>query len=218
MFKDRNEAGNLLVPLITALNLSEPVVIGIPRGGSAVAYPVARALKVKMYVILTRKIGAPFDQEYAIGAVAPDGSVALNEKVVKELGIRHSDLESIIAVERAEIERRSVIYGKFAVLPDMKGKDIILVDDGIATGFTIKAAVSALKKLNPRSLNIAVPVLPADAVKKFSELASHLIYLDAPEYFMSVSQFYMDFPQTTHDQVLDLLKEVEETLGNGELL
>ncbi len=214
MFKDRNEAGALLVHLITALNLAEPIVIGIPRGGSAVAYPIARALKVKMYVILTRKIGAPFDQEYAIGAVAPDGSVALNEKVVRDLGIRHSELENIIAGEKDEIEKRSAIYGNFAVLPDMNGKDVILVDDGIATGFTIKAAVSALKKLNPKSLTIAVPVLPADAVKKFRELASHLIYLDAPEYFMSVSQFYLDFPQTTHDQVLDLLKKVEETLDS----
>jgi predicted phosphoribosyltransferase len=206
MLHDRREAGKLLVPKVTALNLERPLIIAIPRGGVVVAAELATALDSPVFVVLTRKLGAPMNPEYAIGAVAPDGSVELNDYVVQELDIAEVTLKSMIEATKHEIHKRSEIYGTYAILPDMKDRNILLVDDGIATGYTTRVAITYLRTFFPKSITLAVPVIPNDRVDAFSLYADNLVYLKAPEFFAAVGQFYRDFPQVTHEEVLSLLR------------
>lgn len=206
MFHDRREAGKLLVPKVKALNLESPIIIAIPRGGVVVAADLAVALDAPLFVVLTRKLGAPMNPEYAIGAAAPDGTVELNDYVVQELNIPDATLKHLIEETRIEIEKRSGIYGAYAVLPDLRDRNIILVDDGIATGYTTRVAITYLRTLFPKSLTLAVPVLPKDRVDAFSLYADNLVYLQAPEFFAAVGQFYRSFPQVSHEEVLSLLR------------
>ncbi|HSP46718.1 MAG TPA: phosphoribosyltransferase family protein [Clostridiaceae bacterium] len=206
MFHDRREAGKLLVPKVTALNLERPIIIAIPRGGIVVAADLATELDSPLFVVLTRKLGAPMNPEYAIGAVAPDGTVELNDYVVQELDIAEVTLKSMIEATRHDIQNRSQIYGTYAILPDLRDRNIILVDDGIATGYTTRVAITYLRSKYPKSITLAVPVLPKDRVDAFSLYADNLVYLKAPEFFAAVGQFYRDFPQVTHEEVLSLLR------------
>lgn len=206
MFHDRREAGKLLVPKVTALNLERPVIIAIPRGGVVVAAEIAAALDAPLFVVLTRKLGAPMNPEYAIGAAAPDGIVELNDYVVQELDIPESTMNRMIEDTRHEIQKRSEIYGAYAILPDLRDRNIILVDDGIATGYTTRVAITYLRTFFPKSLTLAVPVLPKERVDAFSLYADNFVYLKAPEFFAAVGQFYRSFPQVTHEEVLSLLR------------
>lgn len=206
MFHDRREAGRLLVPKVMALNLERPVIVAIPRGGVVVAADLAAALDAPLYVVLTRKLGAPMNPEYAIGAAAPDGTVELNDYVVQELGISEATMKRMIEEIRIEIQKRSEIYGPYAILPDLRDRNVILVDDGIATGYTTRVAITYLRTLFPKSLTLAVPVLPKDRVDAFTLYADHFVYLKAPEFFAAVGQFYRSFPQVTHEEVLYLLE------------
>lgn len=208
MFLDRRDAGRLLVPKVMALNLERPVIIAIPRGGVVVAAELAAAMDAPLYVVLTRKLGAPMNPEYAIGAAAPDGTVELNDYVVQELDIPDATLEHLIEEARIEIKKRSEIYGAYAILPDLKDRNVILVDDGIATGYTTRVAITYLRTFFPKSLTLAVPVLPKDRVDAFSLYADNLVYLKAPEFFAAVGQFYRSFPQVSHEEVLSLLRNL----------
>lgn len=220
MFSNRNQAGIRLATAVQSLQLVDPVVIAIPRGGVETAYPVAVALRAPLYIIIARKIGAPFNPEFAIGAVAPDGSFVLNEAILGQMNLHKADLEEIVLREREEIARRSQIYGRFAKLPPLGGRDVVLIDDGIATGHTIKAAIKELRKQSPRSLTLAVPVMPYETVSGLQSLADHFVCLEAPEYFMAIGQFYEDFPQLSHETVLEYLQQAEKasqsaiSLGN----
>lgn len=214
MFKNRKHAGEILAAKLTEDQPNNPLVIGIPRGGIETAAPLAEKLGAPLYVIQPRKIGAPFHPEYAVGALAPDGTVTLDETALASWGLTHFDLERVIEKEKQELEKRLHLYGRWSILPDLSEHTIILVDDGIATGHTVRAALSSLKKKTSNSVVLAVPVLPLDAVPLFRELADKLYYLEAPAYFQAVGQFYDDFSDLSHEDILDLLEKTNSSTTN----
>ncbi len=217
VFRDRRHAGELLARAVLEKfngNLVNPVVVAIPRGGVVVAEPVAEALGAPIELVIPRKIGAPFNEEFAVGAVTEDGYVLLNPSVPFEsLGITKDYIERKAREEIAEIERRRERYlSGFKRIP-LKGRDVILVDDGIATGLTVKAAIASLRRQNPNRIILAVPVMPADRVPEFRELVDDLVVLYAPEFFQAVGQFYQDFSQTTDEEVVEILRRNREMAG-----
>ena len=217
IFRDRRHAGELLARAILERfdgNLVNPVVVAIPRGGVVVAEPVAEVLKAPIELVIPRKIGAPFNEEFAVGAVTEDGYVLLNPSVPFEaLGITKDYIERKAREEIEEIERRREKYlSGFKRIP-LEGRDVILVDDGIATGLTVKAAISSLKRQNPNRIILAVPVMPADRVPEFRDLVDDLIVLYAPEFFQAVGQFYQNFSQTTDEEVIEILRRNREMAG-----
>ncbi len=217
VFRDRRHAGELLARAILEKyggNLVNPVVVAIPRGGVVVAEPVAEVLGAPIELVIPRKIGAPFNEEFAVGAVTEDGYVLLNPSVPFEsLGITKDYIESKARQEIAEIERRREKYlSGFRRIP-LKGRDVVLIDDGIATGLTVKAAIASLRRQNPNRIILAVPVMPADKVSEFKDLVDDLVILYAPEFFQAVGQFYQDFSQTTDEEVIEILRRNRETAG-----
>ena len=217
VFRDRRHAGELLARAVLERfngNLVNPVVVAIPRGGVVVAEPVAEALRVPIELVIPRKIGAPFNEEFAIGAVTEDGHVLINRSAPLELfGVTKSYIEKKAREELSEIKRRRERYLSGLERVPLEGRDIILVDDGIATGLTVKAAIASLKRLNPNRIILAVPVMPADRVPEFKELVDDLIVLYAPEFFQAVGQFYQDFSQTTDEEVIEILRRNREMAG-----
>ena len=217
VFKDRRHAGELLARALIEKfngNLINPVVVAIPRRGVVVAEPIAEALKAPIELIILRKVGAPFNEEFAVGAVTEDGYLLLNPSVpLERLGITKEYLERKAKEELAEIERRRRKYLSGLKRVPLEGRDIILVDDGIATGLTVKAAISSLRRTNPNRIVLAVPVMPADKLSEFSELVDDLVVLYAPEFFQAVGQFYQDFSQTTDEEVIEILRRNREMVG-----
>ncbi len=211
IFRDRKEAGELLAEAILRKyngTLKNPVVIAIPRGGVIVAKPIADTLNAPITLVIPRKIGAPFNEEFAIGAVTEDGYILMNPKITEDLayrmGITREYIERKAKEELKEIERRKRLYLQGREIP-ITNRDVILVDDGIATGLTVKAAILSLKRQKPNRIILAVPVMPADKVSEFQELVDDLIALYTPEYFSAVGQFYYDFSQTSDEEVIKAL-------------
>lgn len=207
MFNNKKHAGMLLSAKIEELIIDNPLLIGIPRGGVEVAEPIAQSLQAPLYVTLPRKIGAPFNREYAVGALAPDGTISYDEFTLNLLGLTSKDLKPVITREQLEIKKRLELYGPWGQLPDLKHHSVILIDDGIATGYTVRAAINSLKKHTDNPLILAVPVLPSDLVDSFAALVDILIYLEAPADFRAVGQYYKDFSELTHEAVIDILKK-----------
>ena len=214
VFKDRKKAGEFLAKAIKErLNgdLKEPVVVAIPRGGVVVAEPIAKALKAPIDLVIPRKIGAPFNPEFAVAAITEEGTVFLNPNLSPELmlrlGITEDYLKEQALKELQEIRRRKEKYLSGLGKIEKEGRDVILVDDGIATGLTVKAAIASLRKENPRRIILAVPVMPRDKVREFEGIVDELIVLYAPVDFSAVGQFYYDFSQTTDEEVIETLKE-----------
>ena len=209
VFKDREQAGELLAEAILRKydgTLQNPVIVAIPRGGVVVAEPIARKLKAPIELVIPRKIGAPFDEEFAVGAVTEDGSI-LKNPYAERLNIDEDYFKRKALEELKEIERRRKTYpGNKERIP-LEGKDVILVDDGIATGLTVKAAILSLRKLKPNRLILAIPVMPEEKVPEFREMVDDLIVLHAPEFFAAVGQFYENFSQTTDDEVIEILRK-----------
>ncbi len=212
VFSDRREAGELLAREIYGKfgnTLIDPVVVAIPRGGVVVAEPIAEVLGAPIELVFPRKIGAPFNEEFAVGAVTEDGRVLLNP-YAETFGVTKEYLKRKVQEELLEIERRKKKYlGDLPRIP-IEGKDVILVDDGIATGLTVKAAILSLRRQNPNRIILAVPVMPADKVSEFRELVDELIVLYVPEFFQAVGQFYRDFSQTTDEEVIEIIKRNRE--------
>ncbi|HIP92896.1 MAG TPA: phosphoribosyltransferase [Desulfurobacteriaceae bacterium] len=216
IFKDRFHAGKLLSEKLRYL-ISEKyledykndniVVLAIPRGGVEVGYIIAREFDLPLRVIIPRKIGAPFNEEFAIGAVTEDGEVLLNTEALLVYNIPKEYILRKVEEELKEIKRRKDLYQGFKEDISLKDKVVILVDDGIATGLTVKAALNFIKKQNPKAIVLAVPVLPADRVEDLKKLVDDLIYVEAPIDFWAVGQFYENFPQTDHETVVRLLKD-----------
>jgi predicted phosphoribosyltransferase len=211
IFRDRREAGELLTEAILRKyngTLKDPVVVAIPRGGVIVAKPIAEALSAPITLVIPRKIGAPFNEEFAIGAVTEDGYILMNPSITQDIayrmGITREYIERKAKEELKEIERRKRLYLQGREIP-ITNRDVILVDDGIATGLTVKAAILSLKRQNPNRIILAVPVMPADKVSEFQELVDDLIALYTPEYFNAVGQFYYDFSQTSDEEVIEAL-------------
>ena len=181
-------------------------MLGLPRGGVPVAYEVARALHAPLEVFVVRKLGVPGHRELAMGAIASDGTRILNMDVIKALGIVPADLESVAASELLELERQQRIYRGNAPLPKLSEHTIIVVDDGLATGSTMRVAVGALRQSKPARIIVAVPVAAAETVRRLREEADAVICLSAPPDFHAVSTWYEDFSQTSDEEVRKLLE------------
>jgi len=211
-FRDRKEAGRLLAKELEQYKGSQAIILALPRGGVVVGYEIAKALSIPLDVIVPRKVGAPFHEELACGAVTEDGSLILNQRVLNSLGLNEQDLKETIAREQGESKRRILLYREGRVPLNLKGKTAILVDDGIATGSTMQAAIVSTHAHGAKEVVVAVPVLPYDRVGTISEEAT-LVYLDAPMDFYAVGQFYRSFDQTSDEEVIDLLRKSLKTVS-----
>jgi predicted phosphoribosyltransferase len=204
-FSDRQEAGRFLASKLKKYEAKkDTVVLGLPRGGVPVAYEVAQALGLPMDVFVVRKLGLPGQEELAMGAIATGGACVINEEVVRESGLSDEDIDRVVQRESAELDRRERLYREGPPLK-LEGKTVILVDDGLATGSTMSAAVFALKKRGVRKLVVAVPVGAPDTCEAFKTEVDEAICAVMPEPFHAVGVWYEDFRPTTDDEVRDLL-------------
>lgn len=210
MFQDRSDAGKKLAPLLEKYQGNkEVIVIGLPRGGVITAREVASFLKAPLDVICPRKVGAPFNPELAIGAVTETGEGFFNEEFIRRLEIPKEYLEEEVEKERKRATARLALYRKGKPPLDVKGKIVIIVDDGLATGATMKAALLSLKKQKAQKLIVAVPVAPPDTVSEVKKMADEVYCIDTPWLFQAVGQFYVDFSQTEDEEVIALLSSYE---------
>jgi putative phosphoribosyl transferase len=205
LFKDRRDAGHQLATELQSFNLKDGLVIGLPRGGVVVAAEVSRTLDLPLDIIIPRKIGAPFNPELAIGALVED-LVLLNDGLIAGFGIDPDYIQSEVAKEKKEAARRFVLYRHGRASPQFKGRTVIIVDDGIATGATIRVSIKYLQSKGVKRLIIAVPVAPPDTVNQLKSEGFEVVCLYAPPSFAAVSQFYEEFPQTQDSEVIRLLE------------
>ncbi len=206
IFADRKEAGTELASRLKSYKDAEGVIVlALPRGGVVTGREVASYLNCYLDVIIIRKIGYPGQPEFAIGAVSETGTVVLNEQVISTYGVSNEYIEEEVSGQKEEVERRVALYRKGKRLPDLKDKTIVLIDDGVATGASMKAAISTLKEEGIKKLIVAVPVAPPSTVMELEELVDELICLETPADFMAVGAYYRDFTQVTDDEVIEVL-------------
>jgi putative phosphoribosyl transferase len=210
-FEDRRQAGSLLAAALRRFRHDDPVVLALPRGGVPVAYEVAEALGASLDVILVRKMGAPGHSEYAIGAVV-DGSepqLVLNDEAIRTLGVSNAYIEAEKGRQLSEIERRRKLYRQGRPAIPVKGRTVLVVDDGIATGATVKAALEALSRAGAGRTILAVPVASTQALAELTPLADEVVCLASPTPFHAVGLHYLDFEQISDEQVIELLRRTE---------
>lgn len=205
-FKDRVEAGSLLAKELKKRIKGDAIVLGIPRGGVVIAKEIAKILSIEMDIVLSRKMGAPFNPEYAIGAVSEDGKVFINQEVPYEAGVNDDYIKKEKELEMQEIKRRIEFYRKIKSKVILKNKTAIVCDDGIATGTTMQAAIWVLRQEGCKKIIIALPVAPNETITRLAKEADETIVLRVPQFFAAVGQFYMDFPQVEDNEVIELLK------------
>ncbi|MEM1654762.1 MAG: phosphoribosyltransferase family protein [Nitrososphaerota archaeon] len=208
IFRDRLDAGEKLAELLSNYRGERLAIIAIPRGGVEVGYVLAMRLDSPLEVTVPRKIGAPMDPELAVGAVAEDGTIYVDEEVARLVGVSLDWIRSEGERELREVRRRIELYRGGKPLPALKDYIVILVDDGVATGATIIATARFLRKLEPRRLVIAVPVAPPETLPKLSREVDDVRCLETPTPFFAIGQFYYDFSQLSDDQVLNYLMRV----------
>jgi len=211
-FTDRFEAGKVLAEeLKDYANKPEVIILALPRGGVPVAYEVAKALAAELDVFIVRKLGVPWQEELAMGAIGMPGIVVFNDNIIDALNISQDEIDHAISVESQEMQRRDKEYRGNRPFPDLANKTVILVDDGIATGATIRAAIQALKRQNPTKIIVAVPVAAIDTCQEISKIVDKLICPLQPKEFYGVGAWYNDFSQTTDAEVHALLKNLGTT-------
>jgi predicted phosphoribosyltransferase len=207
-FRDRSDAGRALAGALRHYaNRNDVVVLALPRGGAPVAYEVARELGAPLDIFLVRKLGVPGHEEYAMGAIAEGDAIVLSRDVIQQLGIPQQAVDSVIQQERAELERRARLYRHGRPPPEVRDRVVILVDDGLATGSTMRAAVQALQGLRPARVVVAVPVAPAQTCEALRDVSDEVFCLRTPEPFYAVGLWYADFPQTLDNEVRELLEQ-----------
>lgn len=212
IFENRADAGRQLAAKLQAYAGGGTRVLALPRGGVPVGYEVARALCAPLDVFVVRKIGAPGREELAMGAIASGGVRVLNEETIRYLGVDQETVEAITAREVRELERRERAYRGSLPAHDVGGRTVILVDDGLATGASMHAAILALRKRAPKELVVAVPVAPADTCAMLEPYVDGLIVLTTPEPFRGVGAWYGDFAQVSDEEVRDLLADAAHAL------
>ena len=208
-YRNRNDAGIRLADELCKKFKNNVLVLGLPRGGVPVAFPVAVALRAPLDVLVARKLGAPGQPELGIGAIAPGGVRVINQSLVHSLGITAGEIEVLVRNETAELNRRLIKYRGNRPFPEISGRTVILVDDGLATGFTAKAAIRSVRMQNPGRLIFAAPVCALDSAKKLESEVDELICLETPVDFGAVGYWYDDFSQTTDEEVLALLTHAQ---------
>ncbi len=206
MFRDRTEAGRTLAQRLEHLRGGDLVVLGLPRGGVPVAFEVARGLSAPLDVIMVRKLGVPFQPELAMGAIGEGGIRILNTRVLSLAGVNDHQLAAIEAKERRELERRVSLYRGAAQRISLEGRTAVIVDDGIATGSTIRAAAEVAREQGAAQIVIAAPVAPADTLAALESVADEVVVVDIPEPFLAIGSFYRDFTQTNDTEVTRLLE------------
>lgn len=212
IFQNRTHAGQLLAQRLSAYaHRDDVLVLALPRGGVPVAYEVAKRLHAPLDVLVVRKLGIPGNPEQAMGAIASGGVRVLNDEAVRGLCIPQHVIDHVAEREEAELHRRERVYRGGRPYPEIGGKTVLLIDDGIATGATIRAAARAVRALGPERLVIAVPTAPSGVYVDLAGEADRLVVLITPEGFQGVGQWYAEFPQTTDEEVIRLLADARET-------
>ncbi|MFI4919241.1 MAG: phosphoribosyltransferase [Legionellales bacterium] len=205
---DRYQAGRVLAELLkNYAHRSDVIVLALPRGGVPVAYEITAKLSLALDILVVRKLGAPGHKELAIGAIASGGITVLNQSIVQAFNIDESVIDDVARAERKELMRREFLYRGTHSVPDLNGKTIILVDDGMATGSTMKAAILAMKQKNTADIIVAVPVAARATCKELSSLVKKIICPLQLDSFYAVGMWYDDFSQTTDEEVVALLKQ-----------
>jgi putative phosphoribosyl transferase len=211
-FHDRADAGRVLASLLSGYaDRTDLIVLALPRGGVPVAYEVARALGAPLDVFLVRKLGVPGHEELAMGAIASGGIRLINEDVVRAYRVRAADIDKVAKDEQKELERREREYRDGRQLPPLHDRTVILVDDGLATGATMRVAVLALREESPAQIVVAVPVAAAEACDEFRSLVDDIVCAETPTPFYAVGVWYDDFTQTTDEEVHDILAATART-------
>lgn len=211
MFKNREEAGELLAQELVAFrNDPDGILLALPRGGVTVAYQLSLALHLPLDVLITRKIGAPGNPEYALGAVSETGAVYWNQDALAGLSLSTRDLAIAVQTRQQEVSRRVTLYRQGRPFPNLKDRTVIIVDDGLATGATFFASVATVRQAHPRRIIGAIPVGPRSTVEQARNLVDQLVVLRVPEPFYAVGNFYRDFEQVEDREVLEYLNLAEE--------
>ena len=213
-FQNRDEAGRKLAEEVRSRlgprgEDERRIVLGLPRGGVPVALPVAEAIDASLDVLVVRKLGAPGHEEYAMGAIASGGIEVVDESVLGRLGVEQDQLDRIVERERAELKRREQRFRGDRASPELGGATVVLVDDGIATGSTMQAALDAVREAGAERIVIAVPLAPQDTVQRLERTADEVVCLTTPSPFFAVGQGYRDFPQVQDDEVAEMLQRSE---------
>ena len=211
LLKNRVEAGKQLAQALKTAS-ENAIVLAVPRGGIVVGYEVAKSLGIPLDVIVTKKIGAPNNPELAIGAVAEDGTFILDEDLARRLYVPKEYISEEVEKMRQEIQRRLFRYRGNVPYPSLKGLEVIVVDDGVATGSTLKAALRLLRHKGAKTVTVAVPVGPPDTIRELEKLADRVVVLHTPEPFYAIGQFYVDFTQTNDEEVAELLQQNREKM------
>lgn len=212
IFDDRHDAGLALVPEVRRCKLNDPLIIGLPRGGVPVAYEIAMALPAPLDTLVVRKLGAPLQPELAVGAIASGGIRVLNEELVSGIpGLDEGTLDEITAREMRELKRRERVYRGDKPYPDLARRDVVLVDDGMATGATMRAAAEAVGSQGPARIVVAVPAGSQNAIDDVAKMVDQVICLQSPGGFYAVGQFYRVFAQTSDEEVRELLDKARDS-------
>ena len=210
LFKDRKEAGIRLAEALKQYkDRHDVIILGLPRGGVVTAYEVAHALHVPLDVTCPKKIGAPGNPEYAVGSITETGQGVFNQSIIRQLDISAAYIQEEVAAKTALAKQRLSSYRKNRPSIQLSDKVVILVDDGLATGFTMRAAIQSVKACSAKKIVVAIPVSPPDTIKEIEPLVDEIVCLATPEHFYAVGQFYGDFDQTEDEEVIELLQRAQ---------
>ena len=210
IFRNRAEAGRQLADKLAGFTERDALILAIPRGGVVIAAEIARMLNLHIDLIIPRKIGAPHNPEVAIGAVTQDGATIFDQRLMELLGISRGELEDRAAYELNEIRRRMALYGAGRNIGKSGGRQLIVVDDGVATGYTMQAALRSARSYGPKELVLAIPVAPRDTLELLGKEVDRAVCLMVPDDFYAVGQFYESFEQTEDEEVMEIMRRFSD--------
>lgn len=213
-YRDRVDAGRRLAALVEQLELADPVILGLPRGGVPVAFEVSERLGAPLDVVVVRKVGAPRQPELAIGAVAEDDEVLIDDAAARAVGADRATIDELVSRERLQMTQGVARFRNGRALPALGGRDVVVIDDGLATGLTARVALRVARRHGPRTLMLAVPVGAMDSVGGLREVADDVICVLTPSRFLAVGLWYQRFGQTSDEEVLSLLSRSRRLPGS----